>query len=219
MTFTTAFFDLDGVLWDSEAVHLEAFQKAASDFRRNYPGLSDAISKTWVFGIETRQVFLNAFSEMRISISDSEIQHLVDKKRHYAKIVFDDKISSRINQKAVTFAKELKNCGYQIGLVSGSSKQNVDLFLHMSNCHSIFSLVLNSSDFKANKPAPEPYLLAMKTLRVTPDKCIAIEDSHSGITSAQLAGISEIIHYPQEMEDSQRISLYMKKVPYNHARD
>lgn len=219
MTLTTAFFDLDGVLWDSEAVHLEAFQKAALDFRRNYPGLSDAISKTWIFGIETRQVFLNAFSEMSISITDSEIQHLVDKKRHYAKIVFDHKISSRINQKSIAFAKDLKDCGYQIGLVSGSSKQNVDLFLHISNCHSIFSLVLNSSDFKENKPAPEPYLLAMKMLKVTPDECIAVEDSYSGITSAQLAGINEIIHYPHDMEESQRISLFMKKVPYNHARD
>jgi beta-phosphoglucomutase len=219
MTLTTAFFDLDGVLWDSEAVHLEAFQKAAFDFRGNYPGLSGAISKTWVFGIETRQVFLNAFLEMSISITDSEIQHLVDMKRHYAKIVFDEKISSRINQKSIAFAQDLKNCGYKIGLVSGSSKQNVDLFLHISNCHSIFSLVLNSSDFKENKPAPEPYLLAMKLLKVTPDECIAVEDSYSGITSAQLAGINEIIHYPHEMEESQRISLYMKKVAYNYEND
>jgi beta-phosphoglucomutase-like phosphatase (HAD superfamily) len=45
-----------------------------------------------------------------------------------------------------------------------------------------------AEDVSATKPDPEPYLLAAKLLDVNPARCFALEDSPSGVASAQAAG-------------------------------
>ena len=39
------------------------------------------------------------------------------------------------------------------------------------------------------KPAPDVYLEAARRLGVAPERCLAVEDSHSGIRSAKAAGM------------------------------
>jgi len=219
MKYTTAFFDLDGVLWNSELAHIKAFQAVAQEVRLKYPKLAEAITETWQFGIKTSQVFENAFSRINTQVTFSEIQELVGSKRRYAMEIFEENAHSMLNHDSITFAEKLKDCGYQLGLVSGSSEQNVDLFLRKSKTASLFDIALNSSNYEENKPSPEPYLLAMRILEVSPNKCIAIEDSWSGLTSARNAGIGEIIHYPQDMGDQQRIPFFFKGTSYNHQHE
>ena len=43
-------------------------------------------------------------------------------------------------------------------------------------------------DVAAHKPDPEPYLLAAARLAVPPTRCLAVEDSVSGVRSARAAG-------------------------------
>jgi beta-phosphoglucomutase-like phosphatase (HAD superfamily) len=219
MKYTTAFFDLDGVLWNSEVAHFKAFQAVAQEVRLKYPKLAESITETWQFGVQTSQVFENAFSRIKIQIPVSEIQELVGLKRRYAEEIFEDNAYSMLNQNSIIFAEKLKKFGYQLGLVSGSSKQNVDLFLRKSKTAPLFDIALNSSNFQENKPSPEPYLLAMRILEVSPNKCLAVEDSLSGLASARTAGIKEIIHYPEDMENQQRISYFFKETSYNHEHE
>ena len=219
MTYNTALFDLDGVLWNSESAHFESFQNVADQLKNKYPNLSDSLAETWIFGIQTSQVFLNAFSKLNITVTDIELEYLVRIKRDYAKKVFDSKSKSLINSDSLMLASDFKNCGYKLGLVSGSSKQNVDLFLRASKSSSVFDIILNSNDFLKNKPSPDPYLFAMKSLQVRPDQCIVIEDSQAGIASARSAGIREILHYPDDLADFKRIRKLLKKHQYNSDRD
>ncbi|MGH3141688.1 MAG: HAD family hydrolase, partial [Gaiellales bacterium] len=52
------------------------------------------------------------------------------------------------------------------------------------------------------KPAPDVYLEVARRLDVVPERCIAIEDSHSGIASAKAAGMHVVAipnrHYPPD---------------------
>ena len=212
MKLTTAFFDLDGVLWNSEEAHYEAFQKVATKHRENYLNLSHAFAETWVFGIETSQVFLNAFSWMGVDISDNELLNLIAEKREAAKTIFESK--DMINRDSIDLLKKFKRIGFQLGLVSGSSKQNVEMFLHKSKTANMFEIVLNSSDFDENKPAPDAYLLAMKALNVKAAECLVVEDSQSGLTSARKAGIKEIFQYPLDSASSTRLTAILKKYSY-----
>jgi HAD superfamily hydrolase (TIGR01509 family) len=45
----------------------------------------------------------------------------------------------------------------------------------------------------AKKPAPDIYLLAAKTLNLTPAKCMVIEDSNNGLRAAKSAGMRCIV--------------------------
>ena len=51
-----------------------------------------------------------------------------------------------------------------------------------------FPVVVTGDDVTAHKPDPEPYLLAAKLLGADPARCVALEDSPSGVASAGAAG-------------------------------
>ena len=51
-----------------------------------------------------------------------------------------------------------------------------------------FQVVVTGDDVTAHKPDPEPYLLAAKLLGADPARCVALEDSPSGVASAGTAG-------------------------------
>lgn len=51
-----------------------------------------------------------------------------------------------------------------------------------------FDTLVCGDDVRNGKPDPEPYLLAASRLGVQPGACLAIEDSPSGIASAEAAG-------------------------------
>jgi beta-phosphoglucomutase-like phosphatase (HAD superfamily) len=44
-----------------------------------------------------------------------------------------------------------------------------------------------------NKPHPRPYLLAAELLGVDPTNCVVVEDSVTGVTSAQAAGCTVLV--------------------------
>ena len=52
-----------------------------------------------------------------------------------------------------------------------------------------FRTVVAGDDVTHGKPHPEPYLMAAARLGIAPERCVAIEDSLTGVTSAQAAGV------------------------------
>lgn len=55
-----------------------------------------------------------------------------------------------------------------------------------------FVTVVGGDDVEHPKPAADPYLLAARKLRVQPQRCIAIEDSITGVRAALAAGMHTI---------------------------
>lgn len=53
---------------------------------------------------------------------------------------------------------------------------------------SAFATVVTGDQVRAGKPHPEAYLTAARRLGVDPEHCVAIEDSPTGIASAEAAG-------------------------------
>ena len=53
-------------------------------------------------------------------------------------------------------------------------------------------LIVGLNDVTSPKPNPEPYLTALKKMNISPNTCIAIEDSLSGVSAAKAAGLYTI---------------------------
>ena len=62
-----------------------------------------------------------------------------------------------------------------------------------------FSVVIGNDETTHPKPDPQPYLLAAQRLGVEPSRCVAVEDSPSGVRSATAAGMKVIV-VPGELE-------------------
>lgn len=55
-----------------------------------------------------------------------------------------------------------------------------------------FDVVVTGDQVTDGKPHPEPYLRAMELLGTTPERCVAIEDSPTGLASAEAAGVPTV---------------------------
>ena len=62
-----------------------------------------------------------------------------------------------------------------------------------------FSVIIGNDETTHPKPDPQPYLLAAQRLGVEPSRCVAVEDSPSGVRSATAAGMKVIV-VPGELE-------------------
>lgn len=80
-----------------------------------------------------------------------------------------------------------------MAVVSGGPRVAVLASLRAVEIDHLFDLVVTADDVPHGKPAPDAYLKAMADLRVDPARCVAYEDSASGMTSARKAGIP-VIH-------------------------
>jgi HAD superfamily hydrolase (TIGR01509 family) len=75
-----------------------------------------------------------------------------------------------------------------MAIVTSSSRRSADRHLTLAGIRARFDTVLTRDDVTHCKPSPDLYLLAAKRLGVTPQACVAIEDSNHGVTAAYAAG-------------------------------
>lgn len=78
---------------------------------------------------------------------------------------------------------------FSLGVVSSSSHQWVDGWLDQLEIRRHFSHVVCRGDAPRIKPAPDLWLEAARRFDVPTANCLAIEDSHNGLMSAQEAGM------------------------------
>ncbi|GII55551.1 hydrolase [Planotetraspora thailandica] len=93
---------------------------------------------------------------------------------------------------ALALLDALRAEGVPAALVSASPRQVVDLVLETVGADR-FQLSIAADEGGRNKPAPDPYLTAAKKLGVAPENCVAIEDSPTGVASAQAAGCTVVL--------------------------
>ncbi|BAZ45895.1 HAD-superfamily hydrolase [Chondrocystis sp. NIES-4102] len=100
------------------------------------------------------------------------------------------------------FLTQLKQEDIAIGMVTGTSRSEVEYILTLAQLLEYFDVIIAGDDLEASKPDPDPYLLAVQKLNLQPSECLAIEDNRVGIEAAkrakiQVVGISYI--YPLHM--------------------
>ncbi|TGA91615.1 HAD family phosphatase [Streptomyces sp. MZ04] len=87
---------------------------------------------------------------------------------------------------ALQLLGELRESGIPTALVSASPRVVVD-GVAASLGHP-FDALYGAEDTARTKPAPDPYLAAAAALGADPARCVAVEDTVTGVTSARAAG-------------------------------
>ncbi|MET7736254.1 HAD-IA family hydrolase [Streptomyces sp. NPDC005402] len=73
-------------------------------------------------------------------------------------------------------------------LVTASPRSVADTVLAALGGASRFAVSVTADDTEHTKPAPDPYLAACRALGVRPSGCVAVEDTETGVRSAEAAG-------------------------------
>ncbi len=102
-------------------------------------------------------------------------------------------IAERVREKGVPvqpgareLLAEVAAAGLPHALVTSSERRFMETVLASTGMR--FDALVCAEDVSATKPDPEPYLLAAKLLGADPARCVALEDSPSGVASAEAAG-------------------------------
>ena len=176
-------FDFDGVLANSEPLHLRAYQAVLAEIgitldREEY--------YTHYLGFDDVTAF-RVISERRgRRWSDAEIAEILERKT----VVFDDIVTSSdvLYPEAVPCVRRLAE-SMPLGIASGALRHEIVAILRGADLEGCFQFIVAAGETAASKPAPDPYRRAAELHGVPAGQCVAIEDSRWGIESAKGAGL------------------------------
>ncbi|WP_425102135.1 HAD family hydrolase [Tropicibacter sp. S64] len=169
-------FDLDGTLIQSDPLHFAVFSEMFEERGRS---IDEAFYMEHIHG------HLNLDSFPRL-FPGEDAQALSDLKE----LRFRERLIG--GQPPMPGAPELlaraKAAGWGLAVVTNAPRVNAEHMLKAIGLRDAFEVLVIGDECVAGKPDPEPYLAAMRALQVTPEHCIAFEDSPSGLKAARASG-------------------------------
>lgn len=191
------FFDFDGVIADSEPIHLRAYQAVLGadgielgrkDYYERYLGYDDV------------GLFRALCKDRGVAVDAAKIDQWISNKAHH--------VEEMLSSKSVLF-RGAADCvrmfaeRVPLAIASGALEPEIAIVLEHAGIRDCFDAIASASDGVPGKPAPDLYLLAITKLRdrlrsrgnqvpIDPAFCIAIEDSHWGLDAAAKAGLRTV---------------------------
>lgn len=92
----------------------------------------------------------------------------------------------------ITILKWARENGMKTAVASSTAYEKVKEILTEVNVVPYLDLIISGEFFERSKPDPAIYLKTAELLEVSPEDCVAIEDSTVGITAANRAGMKVI---------------------------
>ena len=195
-------FDFDGVLADSEPLHLKAYQHIFE------PHGIHIDRKTYCdryLGYDDEGSIRQMVADNGLMLGDEEIEVLLrEKARVFEKLVSNGDVLYR---GAAGCARRL-GAEWPLGIASGALRHEIELMLRGARLLDAFRFIVSAGDTDRTKPAPDPYLRAAELHGVPPPQCVAVEDSHWGLQSARDAGMRTIAiahTYPHDSLTADRV--------------
>ncbi len=183
-------FDFDGVLVDSEPVHLECYQQVLRD-----AGISLTREEYYAryLGYDDYDAFGLILHDRGMTLDDEQIEVLVAKKTTLVKQSFARLIRAQPGALKLVEAAEI--AVIPTAVCSGGLLEEIDLALSSLKMREHFMAIVSADEVQHGKPDPEGYRAALAKLiqlsgRVLlASKTVAIEDAPAGIAAAHAAGM------------------------------
>ena len=188
-------FDMDGVLVDTEHLWDEVREELTGEWGGRYtPEAQEAMmgmsSHEWsrylheVVGLREQPETINAEVVRRMLAR------------------YEDELP--VVPGAVDAVRRLHAEGLRLAVASSSNRELIDAVLRRLELTDLFAVTVSSEEVAQGKPAPDVYLETARRLDVDPTRCVAVEDSASGIRAAHAAGMRVLAypnrHYPPSAE-------------------
>jgi len=204
-------FDFDGVITDSEILHLRAFNQSlvpygieisTKDYYTSYLGFSDF------------DCYKALIDNGLLKISERQIAGIIKEKSK----IFEEltRTEGRTIEGVHEFLQMLDDNGIPMVICSGSLMAEIEMMLEESGLRHFFTEIVSAEQVKKGKPHPEGFLLSLKKLNkkchppIAASDCIVIEDSHWGLQAGRAAGMHTIA--VTNSYDAEQLSLAEKIV-------
>ncbi|MFF1358304.1 HAD family hydrolase [Streptomyces sp. NPDC058297] len=169
-------FDMDGTLVDSEGVWLDVVEAAAVRRGRTL----DPERRRAVTGRSVEDTAALVHEHLDVPEAELAAELGAD---------FAARLSAAVVPRpgALRLLAALRARKVPTALVSASPRAVVEQVAATLDGHR-FDTLFGAEDTRRTKPEPDPYLAAAVALGAEPTRCVAVEDSPAGVTSALAAG-------------------------------
>lgn len=183
MTLAAVVFDFDGVIVDSEPVHLRAYQTILEEL--GYSVSTDEYLER-LLGMDDRGVFLKLASDRGIELSEETLAKWIARKTE----VLQEQLSTHPHPTpgAVDCVTVLART-LPLAIASGALRPEIETALDAMGLRQCFRAIVAAGETSRAKPCPDPYIRAIELLHVPASEAVAIEDSPVGISAARSAGL------------------------------
>lgn len=182
-------FDCDGVIADTEPIHMAAFGRVLAE-----EGIS--LSRDDYFAhylaLDDRGCFTRAFYEEGRSLTSDYLEDVIRRKAGYVETVMQSDL--QLLPGAAEFIQRAAAI-YPLALASGALRAEVETVLNHGGLTRCFSAIVSAEDVQRSKPYPDPFIKALELLNLTsaypiePRQCLVIEDSIHGVRAAHQAAM------------------------------
>lgn len=175
-------FDFDGVLYNSEFAHHQAFCDFLDYYHYHY-------ERSWVkelIGTNPKMnIWFKIYQRLNCDISYEEFE---ENKTLYLKQVkaYND-VSDYLFKTTPLALKLLKDNGIKLAVASSSAYDYLEYNLKKSKIFDYFDLIYSGRDLEASKPDPLIYQKTAQDLGFDVSECAVIEDSYYGIQAGKRA--------------------------------
>jgi len=182
-------FDMDGVLVDSEPIHVQIEKKI---FEQLGIVVTEASHQSYMGASSD---FMYADLKTRYGLPES-VEELMAHDDSFRSNYFRELEVIQPNEGVVSLLDELKLAGIKLAVATSSSPEMVMILLTRCGIESYFDAIVTTTEAGASKPAPDVYLLAAQRLGVLPASSVVFEDSPNGLSAAKGAGMFCIAMQP-----------------------
>ena len=193
-------FDVDGTLADTERdghrpAFNRAFEQAGLDWHWDVALYGELLAVTG--GKERMRHYLDRYRPdyRRPADFDELVVRLhAAKTRHYTEMLATGAIPLRPGVRRLL--TEVKSAGLRLAIATTTTPANVSALLAHSlsaDGESWFEVIGAGDVVPAKKPAPDIYNYVLDRLGLSPDECLAFEDSENGLKSSRGAGLKTVV--------------------------
>ncbi len=195
-------FDFDGVVADSEPIHLLCFQQVMKTVGVELT--REAYYREYL-GYDDHDCIVAAARDGGVQLDENCISGLIDAKTGLVQRMFRDSIEALPG--AVELISTAAEAGIPLAVCSGALREEIELAIESIGAAGAFRLIVDAGDVSCGKPDPEGYNLALERLRectgreIHEQRSVAVEDSPAGIDAARAAGLKVLAvtnSYPAE---------------------
>lgn len=174
------FFDFDGVIADTENIHVAAWQRtlAALGWEASDELCARAVE------VDDRAFLAEVFAKRKVEGGD--VEGWVRRKQELTVTLLSH--SPRLYPGIPELVEGLRG-RVRLAVVSTTWRENIATVLEASALADAFEAIVGKEDVSAVKPDPECYRLALERVGVAPEAAVALEDSPSGLSAARGAGV------------------------------
>jgi len=198
-------FDMDGLMFDTERLSAEGWAFAGKQMGLNIA--ENIVMKTLGLNIEnTERVFSKELGESFDFYAGRKIKA--------------DYITSYIEENGLPMKTGLIELldyltinQFKITVATSTERERAQYYFNKAGISKYFNQIVCGDMIERGKPEPDIYLRASEIIGVSPDECLALEDSPMGILSAYRAGMSPVMIPDLLLPDEGTASLLYAKLP------